>query len=346
MWAGGKNSNLLDRFTVVIPFCLEFIKWDVVYNAMYPLAPPDVIFGPEDENFRPYHGVSEEKSSRNILTDWDSRDPKRLLSLILELRDLYMDYQSKLVGDIDDDRLKFEISTILSREGIEMYKSSGLDKPEEVKFAVPLLDMDLNNIVIGSTWQHQQKIYLQVTYPVGRSYSAALAAPRLKLVSSLELKSLFSVEDFRLPSWVEGMCMAEYLPTLEEMLESQIRDAVSLIEVRRKFITVLALFFGRPLEADSVFCRKVSFLTSSGTFTFLVHISLPLQFPKQQPIVVLQSSQHFNSHNAPIKSHNLNEYPWSPRWETSEMAERIFDFLAEECLRFKKYCNDTMLQQR
>lgn len=31
-------------------------------------------------------------------------------------RDLYKKYQSKLVGEIDDDRLKFEISTILSRE--------------------------------------------------------------------------------------------------------------------------------------------------------------------------------------------------------------------------------------
>lgn len=26
MWSGSKNSNLLDRFTVVVPFCLEFIK--------------------------------------------------------------------------------------------------------------------------------------------------------------------------------------------------------------------------------------------------------------------------------------------------------------------------------
>lgn len=53
---------------------------------MYPLAAPDVIFGPEDENFMPYNGVREEKSSRNVLADWDSRDPKRLLSLMLELR--------------------------------------------------------------------------------------------------------------------------------------------------------------------------------------------------------------------------------------------------------------------
>lgn len=343
MWSGCKNAALLDHFTLVIPFCLDYIRWDVIYNAVYPLAQPDVIFGPEDEHFRPYPSVADAK---NAFTEWNSRDPSKLLALILELRDLYREYQRKLVGEVDDDRLKFEISTMLSREGIEMCMTSGLDKPGEVKFAVPLLDLDLNKMVLGSTWRHQQKIYLQVVYPVGRKYSTTPSAPKLKLVSSPELKSWFSVEDSRLPSWLDGMCMAEYLPTLEEMLENQIKEAVALIEVRRKFITTLAPLFGRPIEADPVFCRKVSFLAASGTFTFLVHISVPLQFPKQQPAMVLQSSQHFNSQNVPVKSHVISEYPWSPRWETSEMAERIFDFVADECLNFKRYCNETIIQQR
>ncbi|KAK1383312.1 hypothetical protein POM88_021047 [Heracleum sosnowskyi] len=64
-------------------------------------------------------------------------------------------------------------------------------------------------------------------------------------------------------------CLAEYLPTLKELLASQIRDAVSSIEVRRQFIVALAPLFGRPLEADPVFCRKASFLAVSGIFTFV-----------------------------------------------------------------------------
>uniref|UniRef100_A0A5B7B9N6 BRISC and BRCA1-A complex member 2 n=1 Tax=Davidia involucrata TaxID=16924 RepID=A0A5B7B9N6_DAVIN len=349
MWSGSKNYGLLDRFTLVIPFCLDYIKWDVIYNAQYPLAAPDIIFGPEDENFRPFHAAGEQgdlKSPKNSLSDWNSKDHTRLLSLILELRDLYMAYQRKRVGEVDDDRLKFEISTVISRKGIEMYMSSGVEKLEEVKFGVPLLEMDINKMVIGCTWLHEQKIYLQVIFPVGRKYSSAPSAPRLKLVASPELKALFSIEDLRLPPWLDEMCMAEYLPTLEEMLESQIVEAVSFIEVRRKFIVALAPLFGRPVEADPVFCRKATFLASSGVFTFLVHFSLPLQFPKQQPVLMLQSSQHFNSHSAPIKSPLLTNYPWSPRWETSEMVERIFDFLVEECLNFKKYCNESLLQQR
>lgn len=346
MWAGCKYSGLLDRFSLLIPFCLDFIKWDVIYNAQCPLAAPDVIFGPEDENFHPFCVTGDEgdfKLSKNSLSDWNSKDPSGLLTLIHELRDLYLSYQKKRIGEVDDDRLKFEISTIVSREGIEMYMSSGVEKPEEVKFSVPLLDMDINKMVFGCNWRHQQKIYLQVIFPVGRKYVSAPSAPRLKLVSSPELKVLFPIEDVKLPPWLDGMCMAEYLPNLEETLERQILDAVALIDVRRHFIEALAPVFGRPLEADPVFCRKVTFLAASGVFTCLVHFFLPTQFPKQQPVLMLQSSQHFNSQGAPIKSHLLTEYPWSPRWESSQMAERILEFLVDECLNFKKFCNEAQL---
>ncbi|KAL8524095.1 hypothetical protein ACS0TY_013890 [Phlomoides rotata] len=289
MWSGCKNPNLLDRFTLVIPYCLDYIKWDVIYNALYPLLAPDIIFGADDESFQPYSG----KSGKNRLADWNSRDPTRLLSLIMELRDSYVAYQRKRIGEVDDDRLKFEVDTMLTRE---------------------------------------------VIFQFGKKYSTA-PPPRLKLISSLELKALFSIEDFKLPSWLDGMCTAEYLPTVEELLNSHIKDAVSSIETRRKFILALAPHFGRPVEADSVFCRKSTFLASCGVFTFLVYFSFSLQFPKQKPALVLQSCQHFNSYGVPVKSSTLADFPWSPRWQPSEMAERVFDFLADESLNFKKYCN-------
>ena len=62
---------------------------DVIYNALYPLVAPDIIFGPEDESFRPYYTAGEEgdlKSPKNSMSDWNCKDPTRLLSLILELR--------------------------------------------------------------------------------------------------------------------------------------------------------------------------------------------------------------------------------------------------------------------
>ncbi|GMN35793.1 hypothetical protein TIFTF001_005529 [Ficus carica] len=276
MWSGSKYyPGILDRFTLAIPYCLDFLKWDIIYDSESPFSAPDVIFGAEDETFHPFlltggEGGGYLKSPKNCLTDWNSKDPTRLLFLVQQLRDQYMSYQWARVGEVDDDRLKFEISTIFSREGIEMHLISGTEKPEEVKFAVPLMDMDINKKVPGCPWRHPQKIYLQVIYPVGKKYGPTPSAPRLKLISTPELKALFSIEDVKLPSWVDGMCMAEYLPHLEESLEKQVLEAISLIDIRRRFIEALALPFGRPLEADPVFCRRATVLAASGVFTFMV----------------------------------------------------------------------------
>ncbi|KAL8088528.1 hypothetical protein AgCh_038346 [Apium graveolens] len=273
MWSGCTIPYFLDRFTIAIPFCLDFIRWDVIYNAHNPMTAPDIIFGPEDESFHPYRSMGEEslsKSKNTTLSGWNFKDPTCLLTLILELRDLYMVYQKKRVEEVDDDRLKFEVDTIISKEGLEMYMSSGVDKSEEVRFAVPLLGMDINKIVTGSSWRQQQKIQLQVIFPIVGKFTSKAPIPRLKLVSTPDLRALLAVEDVRLPPWSDGTCLAEYLLTLEELLASQIRDAVSSIEVRRQFIVALAPLFGRPLEADPVFCRKASFLAVSGIFTFVV----------------------------------------------------------------------------
>ncbi|KAK9165181.1 hypothetical protein Scep_000372 [Stephania cephalantha] len=348
IWSGCKNAQFSDRFTLLVPFCLDYVKWDVVYNAQCPWAAPDVIFAAEDEGFYPFfvagEGQANGQREKSSLEDWNCKDPARLMLLVHELRDLYKSYQMKRVGELEDERLKFEISTVLSREGIEVCLISGSERLEEVKFSVPLLDMNLNKLVHGCPWRHQQMIYLQVVFPISRKYTSS-SPPRIKLVSSSELKALLSVEDVKLPTWLDGMCMAEYLPAVEDVLKAQIVEAIAAIGARRRFIEALASQFGRPLEADSVFCRKATVLAASGVFTFLVHISLSTQFPKQQPVLVLQSSQHFNSQGTPVMSPPLMDYPWSPRWEASQMVERIYEFLAEECLSFKKYCNDSLFQQ-
>ncbi|KAH9621314.1 hypothetical protein KSS87_016418 [Heliosperma pusillum] len=328
MWSASNNSAWVDHFTLSIPFCLDYIQWDIMFDVESPLSAPDVIFGTDDDKFPPFLlSVNDPtKSPLSTISNWNSRDPSKLLSLILQLRDMYSAYQKKRVEKVDDVRVKFEISTMVAREicriafvdyrmknnnifftfqGIEMSLSSNVEQPEEVKFAVPLLEVDLNNLVPACPWKLPQKIYLQVIYPIGRNYQTAPSPPRLKLVSTPELRSLFSVEEVKLPPWMDGMCMAEYIPVLEQVLQKQMSEAVSLIGFRRKLIEALPPFFGRPLEADAV------------------HFLIPVHFPKQQPTLILQSSQHFNTQGLPIKSSPLSEYPWSPRWELSEMASRI-----------------------
>ncbi|KAL9263965.1 hypothetical protein AKJ16_DCAP21819 [Drosera capensis] len=283
--------------------------------------------------------------------------PYRFLRMLGQLmRDLYSAYQRKRVEEVDDDRLKFEINTMLWREGIEMSMSSSSDKMEEVKFAVPLLDMDINKLVPVYPWRQQQKIFLQVIYPIRKKYSSGSSAPRLKLVSTPEMRSFFPVEDIKLASWFDRMCMAEYLPALEENLQMQVLEAVTLIGARKRFIEALAPVFGRPLEADPVFCRKATVFVTNGMFMFLVCVVnlMPyhLLFPRwitlasnvsgafSSPPSISEAKpvsdptecdecrapliqQHFNQQGMPVRSASLTDFPWSPRWDSSQMAERL-----------------------
>lgn len=62
-----------------------------MYNAESPFSAPDIMFGPEDENFHPFtskvdEGEGDHKSLQNSLRDWNSKDPSRLTSLLQELR--------------------------------------------------------------------------------------------------------------------------------------------------------------------------------------------------------------------------------------------------------------------
>jgi hypothetical protein len=48
-------------------------------------------------------------------------------------------------------------------------------------------------------------VILQAIFPVSGSYSSVSSAPRLKLFSTPEMKSFFSVDAVKLPAWVDGM---------------------------------------------------------------------------------------------------------------------------------------------
>jgi BRCA1-A complex subunit BRE len=168
-----------------------------------------VVFGPDDEGFQPLVDYAEAGNDASCLARWDYRDPRGLVALVHELRELYIEYHKKQVAKVDDARVTFELSTVLSKEGIEVCMVPSADRPDEVKFAVPLLDVDFdfNKLVPGCPWRLPQKIHLQVIFPISRSssYSSVPSAPRLKLTSTSDLKSLFSVEDVKLPPWSNGM---------------------------------------------------------------------------------------------------------------------------------------------
>lgn len=342
---GFPGARYADRYSLLVPCCLDHIKWDIVFNSEQPWHAPDIVFPAEDEKFQVAlladDNLVNARTAWGILQDWSPKDSSKLLTLVSELRSLYLQYQRGLVEQVDDQRVRFEIGTLSSMRGLEMCLVKIGDKPHEVKFAVPLIQVDCELEKV----KHQEIIKLQVIFPVKIGQAWSLAVPHLKLFAPSTVREIFDVEDVKLPIWPDGMCISEYVPSLQEKLKRQVHDACISVSARKAFIESLVTPFGRPLEADTVYGRKVSVLASSGLFVFLVHFTLSVQFPKQQPAITLQSCLHFDNIGKPIMM-SYKDYPWSPRWELSEMVQRTYDFIVEESNIFKKYCNDVLQPHR
>ncbi|KAL2607657.1 hypothetical protein R1flu_026230 [Riccia fluitans] len=353
---GHTNALYADRFTACIPCCLDHVRWDVVYNYQNPELPPDVVFGAEDQDFQPLLFVGDDNPAAQaaahgawtILRDWTAKDYSRLLRLLLELRSLYFRHQRKRVESIEDPRVRFEIGTISAMEGLEMRLITGGDRADEVQFAIPL-DIDLSQVArrVGtSSSKLWSGISLQVSFTLQRGQTfTGEKAPQLRLHAPPAMREVFDVEDVKLPTWADRMCLMEYVPNVQDNLQAQVREAINAVGLRKTFVEALGPVFGRPLELETNLFRRVSVMVTSGLFCFLIHLNLPTQFPKQQPTLTFQSSQHFDARGRPITSRPYTEYPWSPRWEAGHMAQRVFEFVLDECDKFKKYCNDAVQQR-
>uniref|UniRef100_A0A672HSQ7 BRISC and BRCA1-A complex member 2 n=1 Tax=Salarias fasciatus TaxID=181472 RepID=A0A672HSQ7_SALFA len=75
------------------------------------------------------------------------------------------------------------------------------------------------------------------------------------------------------------------------------------------------------VEYDAVGFTKLTLLLMWKEFCFLVHVDLPLYFPRDQPTLTFQSVYHFTN-SGQLYSQVQKSYPYSPRWDGNEMAKR------------------------
>uniref|UniRef100_A0A9J7ZCZ9 BRISC and BRCA1-A complex member 2 n=1 Tax=Cyprinus carpio carpio TaxID=630221 RepID=A0A9J7ZCZ9_CYPCA len=91
---------------------------------------------------------------------------------------------------------------------------------------------------------------------------------------------------------------------------------------RREYIAAFLSHFGMGVvEYDAVGFTKLTLLLMWKDFCFLVHVDLPLYFPRDQPTLTFQSIYHFTS-SGQLYSQVQKSYPYSPRWDGNEMAKR------------------------
>ncbi|GJP55544.1 hypothetical protein CLOM_g14504 [Closterium sp. NIES-68] len=354
---GWEDAEFADRFTVLVPCGWDKLEWYVQFNASRPGDPPDVIFHSSPDGLRfhplllPGAASASDSSSWGLLKDWQQNDSYRLVRLLLHLRALFLQHQRRQAEAVEDERVKFELGTLAHQE-FEVYAplAAGKSSPEELQLAVPVLGVDLRPLTLFRWWSEWLKrcgsdlqLRLLIKFPISGSSSSAgfkPSTPQLKLDAPPLLLSLLGFPETKLPAWTDSMCTVAYLPELAAFIHQRLDDAVSSMQSRADFVSALPAVFGQPLETDTQLFSQTTVFVSASNCMFLVRIALPPSFPQQQPSLTLQSAHHFTAANRPVSSEPISSFPWSPRWATAQMAQRLGSFLEEEGAPFKRFCVD------
>ncbi|KAH8028285.1 hypothetical protein HPB51_014941 [Rhipicephalus microplus] len=102
-------------------------------------------------------------------------------------------------------------------------------------------------------------------------------------------------------------------------LNKKVEQVSTSFAKRKEYVAAFLNLFGRNLlEFDAEGFASLSFLFEHDDFFFILIIAIPRTFPQDKPSLTFQSAYH-TSCGWPY-SITCTDYPYSPRWEASEMA--------------------------
>jgi BRCA1-A complex subunit BRE len=314
------NNEAEDRSTLKIPYCSRYLQWEVIFNAKNTNVPPDFIFEEGEEFFAAVDKIIAMKK-------WTANNPRALLTIVLELLELYKDYQKQLIQKLPSERLHFEFSTIGDIEGVEFLLVT--KEQAEVHCLIPITDLkpSSSETMKKSLQQHKLRLYLTFFPNSDKVPERRLIYPPKSFWDQL-------LSQVKLPLWSSDMCTVNYLPLIKQLIVSLEEE----LQLRKKLITALRELFGTYLESDTYNYQKVSFQFEHNQLPFVAIISISSEFPSKQPMVTFVSVLQQKS-GKPL-SNSYNNYPYSPRWPVDELAKRLKAFIIENIAEFKKLCND------
>ncbi|XP_070576788.1 BRISC and BRCA1-A complex member 2-like [Ptychodera flava] len=316
-----KPVRCCDRFKVTIPFAGNTVTWQVIFNCLCPSDPPDFIFDPEDRGFCPR--IEDVKS----LVDWDAEDKKSLLYVMTELVERYKEYQEALLEDMPT--LYYEYNALKETDiydQIEVFagrrKTKGADTPVTFLIRLPV---DLSAIppylIQGDPGEDIAVLLISF-----HNVEASKVLPQLYLSPRVE-HAIGGASHLRIPVFPRDNTLSEYVPHVKDLLANKVENVVKSYQKRREYISAFLSLFGRSvLEYDAEKFAKISILQEWNDFHFVLHIDIPPHFPREQPVFTFQSVYHTSSFGKPYH-HVQKSYPYSPRWNCMEMAERAKSFI-------------------
>uniref|UniRef100_A0A2K5VYD2 BRISC and BRCA1-A complex member 2 n=1 Tax=Macaca fascicularis TaxID=9541 RepID=A0A2K5VYD2_MACFA len=348
-----------DRFKLHIPYAGETLKWDIIFNAQYPELPPDFIFG-EDVEFLPDPSALQNLASWNpsnpeclllVVKELVQQYHQFQCSRLRESSRLMFEYQTLLEEPQYGENMEIYAGKKNNWTG-EFSARFLLKLPVDfsniptylLKCLTVLLRLESSGTIIA---HYNLKLLALSDLPASAFQSTGISDdvnedpgedvallsvsfedteatqvyPKLYLSPRIE-HALGGSSALHIPAFPGGGCLIDYVPQVCHLLTNKVQYVIQGYHKRREYIAAFLSHFGTGVvEYDAEGFTKLTLLLMWKDFCFLVHIDLPLFFPRDQPTLTFQSVYHFTN-SGQLYSQAQKNYPYSPRWDGNEMAKR------------------------
>ncbi|XP_062502993.1 BRISC and BRCA1-A complex member 2-like [Corticium candelabrum] len=320
-----------DRFCLKIPYCGSILKWHVLFDIKHSKLPPDIILDSSDSSFCPV------LSDIPSLAEWDPSLEDGLRLAIYQLLKHFRDHQLHIAEQIDHIKFNTEFldkSANYSQFDVLVRRREGSEDNLRIKVYIQLpvafssLPAYLAPVSLGD-----DQAVLAVTF---HGSDAAYVIAKLKLSPRLE-RALSGVTSLRIPRWGDeyGSCLMDYVPEVCKRLEDKFKEVSDAYDKRKKLVSVFLSHFGSSLiEYDAEGFTQMTFILSYQGFQCLVHVNVPISFPRDPPVFMLQSLYH-ERNNQPYHV-MLSHHSWYDSWMSAEdIVEKTKVTLAEQLPSFR-----------
>ncbi|XP_066597334.1 BRISC and BRCA1-A complex member 2-like [Prorops nasuta] len=308
-----------DRLKLSIPYAGQKLVWQVLFDSQSQTSSPDFIF--DDETFLPNPTNEMILNEVKSLFFWNPTDENSLFKVLIELLLCYKRYQIQLLEQKAE--LPVEYTTLIDKakiceEDVEVIILPIGGKPMEVKFVIRIA-MDFSQLPIYDNNADSNAVMLIVTY-YGPEWDRIV--PQLYLSKTLE-EVLGGSNSLHIPPFPPNKYLMNYVPEIKKYLNEKINNVVSTYEKKKNFVAAfIALQRGSIIEYDALKFSQIVVLLEYRDFHFLVYCHLPVGFPKDKPIITLQSIYHMCAQGK-LYSYSCDDFPYSPRWEPFLMVTKL-----------------------
>eukprot|EP00004_Rigifila_ramosa_P027380 TRINITY_DN8907_c0_g1_i2.p1 TRINITY_DN8907_c0_g1~~TRINITY_DN8907_c0_g1_i2.p1 ORF type:complete len:324 (-),score=36.02 TRINITY_DN8907_c0_g1_i2:53-976(-) len=286
-----RRSTLCSRVVLSVPYADASISVEVLFNVAAPEQIPDLIF-PDPEFSPPFESMHSIKA-------WASSDENSLARVLSEMVKEWCSFEAHRIGNLGDQRLKFELDTVSAIEGTEFLLVTR-GTTTEVRGKVPL-QLD---IFSEQTASSQSGPFLAVVFP---TFSQSAPATRLYVPADYPRW----VADLSLPVWTNEMCLAELHAAVTSRIKEQAVLKAERNNHRQAVIEALASRY-EFVEKDMNGMSAVYVVSVGGK---RLQVMFSESFPLDCPSLTLLTP------GKPPKQ--WRDYPYSPRWTPADLAQRI-----------------------